>query len=202
MYPSQKHETDLALFLSLQLESKVCFMLVPVTQQIPCCGLVSLTMCVQRDHTGKMGFNEFKELFAVLNGWKQNFVMVDRDCSGTVEPHEMSQCIANMGEWSLNFCQLRLKSTYFSGQNISQRINNRSLIWSFKIKSYFFYKGSLSQHSCTKRAMWIRLWCNRIFCVMIAQASESALKLWTQSSNATAGQERSTLMTMWPVVWS
>ncbi|KTF81597.1 hypothetical protein cypCar_00028718 [Cyprinus carpio] len=51
----------------------------------------------QRDHTGKMGFNEFKELFAVLNGWKQNFVMVDRDCSGTVEPHEMSQCIANMG---------------------------------------------------------------------------------------------------------
>ncbi|KTF72762.1 hypothetical protein cypCar_00036565 [Cyprinus carpio] len=52
---------------------------------------------LDRDHTGKMGFNEFKELFAVLNGWKQNFVMVDRDCSGTVEPHEMSQCIANMG---------------------------------------------------------------------------------------------------------
>ncbi|XP_016107814.1 grancalcin-like [Sinocyclocheilus grahami] len=54
-------------------------------------------MCVQRDYTGKMGFDEFKELFSVLNGWKQNFVMVDRDCSGTVEPHEMSQCIANMG---------------------------------------------------------------------------------------------------------
>uniref|UniRef100_A0A673HM98 Grancalcin-like n=1 Tax=Sinocyclocheilus rhinocerous TaxID=307959 RepID=A0A673HM98_9TELE len=50
-----------------------------------------------RDYTGKMGFSEFKELFAVLNGWKQNFAMVDRDCSGTVEPHEMSQCIANMG---------------------------------------------------------------------------------------------------------
>jgi len=45
-----------------------------------------------------MGFNEFKELFTVLNGWKQNFVMVDRDCSGTVDPHEMSQCLVNMGE--------------------------------------------------------------------------------------------------------
>ncbi|XP_016364485.1 sorcin isoform X1 [Sinocyclocheilus rhinocerous] len=52
---------------------------------------------LDRDYTGKMGFSEFKELFAVLNGWKQNFAMVDRDCSGTVEPHEMSQCIANMG---------------------------------------------------------------------------------------------------------
>ncbi|KAI2663372.1 Grancalcin [Labeo rohita] len=39
----------------------------------------------------------YTQLFAVLNGWKQNFVMVDRDCSGTVEPHEMSQCLANMG---------------------------------------------------------------------------------------------------------
>ncbi|XP_065096170.1 sorcin [Paramisgurnus dabryanus] len=52
---------------------------------------------LDRDHTGKMGFNEFKELFQVLNGWKQNFVMVDRDGSGTVEPHELSQCFTNMG---------------------------------------------------------------------------------------------------------
>ncbi|XP_057194962.1 grancalcin isoform X1 [Triplophysa rosa] len=52
---------------------------------------------LDRDYTGKMGFNEFKELFAVLNGWKQNFVMVDRDGSGTVEAHELSQCITNMG---------------------------------------------------------------------------------------------------------
>ncbi len=57
---------------------------------------------MQRDYTGKMGFNEFKELFTVLNGWKQNFAMVDRDRSGTVEPHEMSQCMANMGEWELS----------------------------------------------------------------------------------------------------
>ena len=50
-----------------------------------------------------MGFNEFKELFAALNGWKQNFAMVDRDNSGTVEPHELSQAISNMGEFSHAF---------------------------------------------------------------------------------------------------
>ena len=48
--------------------------------------------------TGKMGFNEFKELFTSLNGWKQNFMMFDQDRSGTVEPHEMSQAIGSMGE--------------------------------------------------------------------------------------------------------
>ncbi|XP_066520204.1 grancalcin [Hoplias malabaricus] len=52
---------------------------------------------LDRDYSGKMGFNEFKELFAALNGWKQNFMMVDRDNSGTVEPHEFSQSISNMG---------------------------------------------------------------------------------------------------------
>ncbi|XP_056315662.1 grancalcin [Danio aesculapii] len=52
---------------------------------------------LDRDYTGKMGFNEFKELFGVLNGWKQNFMMVDRDHSGTAEPYEMSQSIASMG---------------------------------------------------------------------------------------------------------
>lgn len=45
-----------------------------------------------------MGFNEFKELFAALNGWKQNFMMFDQDRSGTVEPHEMTQAINTMGE--------------------------------------------------------------------------------------------------------
>ncbi|KAM4559685.1 sorcin-like [Odontesthes bonariensis] len=52
---------------------------------------------LDRDLTGKMGFNEFKELFAALNGWKQNFMMFDQDRSGTVEPHEMSQAISSMG---------------------------------------------------------------------------------------------------------
>ncbi|KAG8432382.1 hypothetical protein GDO86_016862 [Hymenochirus boettgeri] len=49
------------------------------------------------DHTGKMGFNEFKELLSALNAWKQNFCTFDRDRSGTVEPHELNQAILAMG---------------------------------------------------------------------------------------------------------
>ncbi|KAM8933908.1 grancalcin [Pelodytes ibericus] len=49
------------------------------------------------DHTGKMGFNEFKELWGALNAWKQNFCTFDQDRSGTVEPHEYSQAIMAMG---------------------------------------------------------------------------------------------------------
>lgn len=52
---------------------------------------------LDRDFTGKMGFNEFKELMVAMNGWKQNFIMFDRDRSGTVEPHELSQAITTMG---------------------------------------------------------------------------------------------------------
>ncbi|KPP78499.1 hypothetical protein Z043_101997, partial [Scleropages formosus] len=52
---------------------------------------------LDRDMTGKMGFNEFKELFAALNGWKQNFIMFDQDKSGTVEPHEMFKAITSLG---------------------------------------------------------------------------------------------------------
>uniref|UniRef100_A0A3P9MQ04 Grancalcin n=1 Tax=Oryzias latipes TaxID=8090 RepID=A0A3P9MQ04_ORYLA len=52
---------------------------------------------LDRDYTGKMGFNEFKELFVALNGWKQNFMMFDQDRSGTVEPRELSQAINAMG---------------------------------------------------------------------------------------------------------
>ncbi|XP_005290414.1 grancalcin isoform X2 [Trachemys scripta elegans] len=52
---------------------------------------------MDRDYTGKMGFNEFKELWAALNAWKQNFMMIDQDRSGTVELHELGQVIAAMG---------------------------------------------------------------------------------------------------------
>nr|XP_020441746.1 grancalcin-like isoform X3 [Monopterus albus] len=51
---------------------------------------------LDRDMTGKMGFNEFKELFVALNGWKQNFMLFDHDRSGTIEPQEMSQAISTM----------------------------------------------------------------------------------------------------------
>lgn len=60
-----------------------------------------------------MGFNEFKELFTALNGWKQNFMMVDRDNSGSVEPHELSQSITNMGELE-HIHQIYLSLVYLS----------------------------------------------------------------------------------------
>lgn len=52
---------------------------------------------LDRDHTGKMGFNEFKELWAALSAWKQNFCTFDQDRSGSVEPHELNQAIMSMG---------------------------------------------------------------------------------------------------------
>ncbi|XP_061292645.1 grancalcin isoform X2 [Bos javanicus] len=52
---------------------------------------------LDRDYSGKMGFNEFKELWTALNSWKQNFITVDKDGSGSVEHHELNQAIAAMG---------------------------------------------------------------------------------------------------------
>ncbi|XP_062320949.1 sorcin isoform X1 [Osmerus eperlanus] len=52
---------------------------------------------LDRDMSCTMGFNEFKELWAVLNGWKQHFMSIDRDRSGTVDPQEMHQAVSTMG---------------------------------------------------------------------------------------------------------
>ena len=57
---------------------------------------IMITM-LDRDYSGKMGFNEFKELWAALNQWKASFVNFDRDRSGTVEPHELHQAITSFG---------------------------------------------------------------------------------------------------------
>lgn len=65
-----------------------------------------------------MGFNEFKELFTALNGWKQNFMMFDQDRSGTVEPHEMSQAINSMGETELVITQVINRSDYFKSWTV------------------------------------------------------------------------------------
>lgn len=48
--------------------------------------------------SGNMGFAEFKELWAVLNGWKQHFMSIDKDMSGTVDPQEMNQAVSSMGK--------------------------------------------------------------------------------------------------------
>lgn len=52
----------------------------------------------QRDMSGTMGFNEFKELSQVLNGWKTTFSSYDRDRSGTVEGQELQMALTSMGE--------------------------------------------------------------------------------------------------------
>ncbi|XP_036394852.1 sorcin-like [Megalops cyprinoides] len=52
---------------------------------------------LDRDFSHTMGFNEFKELWSVLNAWKQHFMSIDRDQSGTVDPQEMHQAVASMG---------------------------------------------------------------------------------------------------------
>ncbi|KAM4736661.1 sorcin-like [Anableps anableps] len=52
---------------------------------------------LDRDMSGTMGFNEFKDLCQALNGWKATFSSFDRDHSGTVEGHELQQAITTMG---------------------------------------------------------------------------------------------------------
>jgi len=52
---------------------------------------------LDRDYSGKMGFSEFKELWAALNQWKTSFMNFDRDRSGTVEPHELQQALVAFG---------------------------------------------------------------------------------------------------------
>lgn len=44
-----------------------------------------------------MGFSEFKELWSVLNGWRQHFTSFDSDRSGTVDPQELQKALTTMG---------------------------------------------------------------------------------------------------------
>ncbi|XP_078378497.1 sorcin-like [Oculina patagonica] len=52
---------------------------------------------LDRDFSGKMGFNEFKELWGALNQWKTTFMQYDSDRSGTVEPHELHGALSAFG---------------------------------------------------------------------------------------------------------
>jgi hypothetical protein len=52
---------------------------------------------VDRDMSGTLGFNEFKELWTVLNGWRQHFISFDSDRSGTVDPQELQKALTTMG---------------------------------------------------------------------------------------------------------
>ncbi|XP_042327981.1 sorcin [Sceloporus undulatus] len=52
---------------------------------------------LDRDMSGMLGFNEFKELWAVLNGWRQHFMTVDTDRSGAVDSQELQKALTGMG---------------------------------------------------------------------------------------------------------
>uniref|UniRef100_A0A8C2X2H5 EF-hand domain-containing protein n=1 Tax=Cyclopterus lumpus TaxID=8103 RepID=A0A8C2X2H5_CYCLU len=52
---------------------------------------------LDRDHSNSMGFNEFKELWQALNGWKSTFMSYDQDRSGTVEGPELQHAFTSMG---------------------------------------------------------------------------------------------------------
>ncbi|XP_071803152.1 grancalcin-like isoform X2 [Asterias amurensis] len=52
---------------------------------------------LDRDYSGKMGFTEFKELWTVINQWKQTFTQFDADRSGTIQGHELHNAIKSFG---------------------------------------------------------------------------------------------------------
>uniref|UniRef100_UPI00358FE4AA sorcin-like isoform X2 n=1 Tax=Myxine glutinosa TaxID=7769 RepID=UPI00358FE4AA len=52
---------------------------------------------LDQDYSGSMGFEEFKNLSTALTGWKQHFIRIDVDRSGTVEGPELNQALASMG---------------------------------------------------------------------------------------------------------
>ncbi|XP_066301328.1 sorcin-like isoform X2 [Branchiostoma lanceolatum] len=56
---------------------------------------------LDRDFSGKMGFNEFKELWAALNGWRSIYMQYDADRSGFINYQELGNCVRGMG-YNLN----------------------------------------------------------------------------------------------------
>ena len=52
----------------------------------------------QRDQSGTMGLNEFRELYQALDAWKGSMVRYDQDRSGTIEGRELHNAIRDFGE--------------------------------------------------------------------------------------------------------
>ena len=62
-----------------------------------CMGISLTVLCLQRDYSGKMGFTEFKELWTVINQWKQTFIHFDADRSGTIDGLELQNAVRSFG---------------------------------------------------------------------------------------------------------
>eukprot|EP01134_Creolimax_fragrantissima_P006263 CFRG6263T1 len=52
---------------------------------------------LDKDQNGTLCFDEFRNLWGIVNGWKQVFVAADQDRSGFVDERELLQCISQLG---------------------------------------------------------------------------------------------------------
>lgn len=59
-----------------------------------CKSMVALT---DEDRSGKLGFEEFRELWQNISAWKQVFKKYDADNSGTFNAYEMKQALRSLG---------------------------------------------------------------------------------------------------------
>jgi len=57
----------------------------------------SMVALMDFDHSGKLGFEEFSELWNDLRNWKANFKKYDKDNSGTFNSHELRDCLRSIG---------------------------------------------------------------------------------------------------------
>nr|WAQ15575.1 tubulin gamma 2 [Halisarca dujardinii] len=95
---------------------------------------------LDRDFTGKMGFQEYKELHQLIHQWQQTFMSFDRDRSGTVEPHELQQALNAFGyslssrAFAIMLARYGINSRITLGDFISCFIKLRVLTDSFKAK--------------------------------------------------------------------
>uniref|UniRef100_A0A3P8NI39 EF-hand domain-containing protein n=1 Tax=Astatotilapia calliptera TaxID=8154 RepID=A0A3P8NI39_ASTCA len=101
---SDRNSAFRSVTYSNKILSMVIFQLLLVrmdrSQQMSCSAasrnLASLAH-TNRDLSCTMGFNEFKDLWQALNGWRGTFASFDRDQSGTIEGRELQQAINSMG---------------------------------------------------------------------------------------------------------
>jgi len=101
----------------------------------------SLVAIMDTDHSGKLGFEEFNELWSDLKIWKSAFKKYDADRSGTFDTHELRPCLADVGFTLSN-------QTYWS---ICMRYARKNMIITFD--DYILMVARLKTIFDTYRAM-------------------------------------------------
>ncbi|KAK2722955.1 programmed cell death protein 6-like [Artemia franciscana] len=59
--------------------------------------VISLIGMFDRNNSGKIGFNEFKDLWRYVTDWERVFRSFDRDNSGNIDFNELKQALASFG---------------------------------------------------------------------------------------------------------